>query len=198
MILTALDEHIKDRLETMTFTPEDGPRRAMTIYPFIPDRDKGETKRPSIAFQRLGHEVIQHARRSCHSIFIPSEEEETIQLPWLMDKDEGLVTGPALYTRKPYPTPIKITYEIHTLAATKAHNDLLLNAMYTAIPPDYAPLIEGQSLLFRHDKPICLDDLKESDFRTAFVYEIMTVWVDRFEEWEQPVIHTIDIEMASL
>ena len=187
MIITLadLDNLIENRLRWITFDAE-----PITVYTYIPDREKGDTVYPCIAFQRLMHRVIDEDQRSHIPFFIPSDEEQTIDVQAYMGG--GQITGPVSYTVKPWPTPVVVTYEIQTLATKKTHADYLLMAMLSAIPPDYSPSIGGCAPMFCHDKPIVLDDLAKPEFRTSYLYDVRPVWIDRIEAWSAAPITTIN------
>jgi|GEM_PF-5070903 len=189
-IITLLENKITERLALIKLAGV-----AVKVYPYIPGREKGEVEPPCIGWQRLGHHEIKEDRRASEWLFVPSEEEITTELPRSMGGGE--VTGPASYTRKPYPTPLSIPYEFHVMATNRTHSDFLLQAMYSVIPPDYSPLLDGQSPMFVHDKPINLDDLSIPEFRTSFVYDVRPVWIDRLTSWPNASITTIDLTISA-
>jgi hypothetical protein len=195
--LADIDDLIIQRLRRICFGTVDGEPEPIPIYAYLPDRDKGNTVYPSVAFQRLTHHILSEDVRSGHSVFKPSSATQTIQVQ--RDMGGGTVTGPQGFTRKPYPTPVVVTYEIHTLATVKAHADYLLTAMYSAIPAGYSPtMADGQRPIFCHDKPICLDDLDKPEFRTSYLFDIRPVWIDRLEAWSNAPITSISADFTTL
>jgi hypothetical protein len=194
--LVDIDDVFQARLKLIKFGST-----SVKIYPYIPDREKLGTEYPCVAFQRLSHSVINAYRRPGQSVFIPSEESQDTEITDRLI-GLGIITGPVMYTRKPYPTPVAVIYEVHTLATKKSHADYLTTAMLSAIPTDYCPwLDDGQQPQFVHDKPINLDDLTKPEFRTSYLYEVTPVWIDRLEAWATApitapslVFETIDSE----
>lgn len=180
--LVEIDDIIKERLGLIKLS-----LTSIKVYPYIPDREKGDTVYPCVAFQRLQHHIINSFRRPGQSIFIPSVEQQTIEIDRMMGG--GTVTGPVGYIRKPYPTPVTVTYEIHTLATRKDHAEYLLAAMLSAIPHDYTPQCSDmQTPQFVFDRPINLDDLVKPEFRTSYLYDVTPVWIDRLEAWDSAPI----------
>jgi hypothetical protein len=71
--------------------------------------------------------------------------------------------------------------------------------MYSAIPPDYTPLLsDGYMSQFIHDKPINLDDLTKPEFRTSYLYDVTPVWIDRLEAWATAPITSPDLVFETI
>ena len=199
-MLSLLETFITSRLEMIKFNyatalpagPTGVNYRPVKVYPYLPDREKKETIYPSYAFERVEVNVREASKSSEHEVFIPSAKTITVQLPYAMDRMRSYVTGVESYTRKPYPTPLDITYEINTLGSNKAHADFLIEMLYQAFPPGFQSKITGLSekhyALFSLSHPINLDDLDRPEFRTGYVFTVSDLWLDRVEHWEHPSI----------
>jgi hypothetical protein len=203
LILTELDNLITARWQRIKYNGA-----PITVYPFLPDRDKGETKYPCVGFQRIiGGALISRDRRN-QQIFIPSIENNTIQADRLMGG--GTVEGPVSYTMKPYPTPTSATYEFHALATDKEMADLMIQFMYQAVPPDFCPTVADvleingvertvyQKPVFIHDHPVNMNHLDKPKFRTMFLYHVAPIWIDRLEEFEVAPVEDMRIAFESL
>jgi hypothetical protein len=188
-MIELIDQHIADRLSLIKFgdTP-------VTVYPYIPFREHDKTSYPSIAFQRHGFDVdirSGNTRPNC-DLFIPNSEQITVDITPEQTFDEQAKTGPVSYTKKPFPTPITLHYEIQTLSTEKTHADRLVEFIVQSFPPGYMTTISGQSPLFIQEKPLNLDDLSIPLFKTSFVLSVADLWLDRLEAEEIPSIQRID------
>lgn len=188
MVLADIDAHIVERLERITLGASSIP-----VLSHIPYRDKGTFQSPCVGFQRSGMRLDTAERRSCENVFIPADTQETIDIQ--ADLGGGTESGPTTYTRKRYPTPHILTYEIHVVATSTEQADLLVQMFDEAIPPDHSFVLGNQTPLFVRGDPINLDDLTMPEFRTAYILEIRPVWIDRLEAWDNPPIQTINFDI---
>lgn len=188
MIITDVDAWLKSHLEKIELVTAE---TSVRVYEYLPDRDAGETKPPCIAFERLEFAERKHDSRPDHEYFIPSEEEETIQVP--DDMGGGELTGPVEYTRKPWPIPIDLVYEIDTLATRKADADALQQMILIALQSGKQYKIGDQYGLVILDDPANLDDLSRPLYRTAYTFTVTGLYVERPENWIHPSIIEITL-----
>jgi len=208
-MLSLVDDFIKTRLEKVKFNYGTGSPavRSVQVYPYVPDRTKGHTEYPSYAIERFDVDVRLEDKRPDFEVFYVDTELDdndvevpkqiTVTLPLVMGG--GTVTGNASYIRKPFPSPVNITYEINTLATSRAHSDFLVEMLFQTFPPGFQSAIPGisdQYALFVMSNPICLDDPEKPEYRNAFVFKVYDLWIDRVEHWTDKSIASLlfDIE----
>lgn len=174
-MILEIDQHIANRLTMVLHDSQ-----PMRVYAYLPSREHGKTKCPAFAWHR--HEVPpdKDRRRTGHELWLPGAEMVTVDVPHEMGGDPT-ETGVDRWTKKPYPTPVRVVYEIQALATETPHATKLIEAFYQVIPLDHQPIIEGQALLFECSDPINLDHLDEPTYRTAWVVTVHDVWLDRAE-----------------
>jgi hypothetical protein len=194
-MLDKLDWHVDNRLNAILFQGA-----SITVCPYIPERDKGEVTYPSIAFKRLSVAIDIARARPNVEIFVPSDAKGTVVVPPSMG-EPSQISGPLSWTRKPYPTPVIVKYEIQTLATDKQHADYLTAMIFQAIPVGYQPEIDdqygAQYPLFMYGKPINMDDLSLPEFRTAFIVTVSDVWLDRLEQFTHTSIQKLDFDLTA-
>ena len=170
-----VDDYIQARLQCIQYGTTE-----LTVYPYIPDREKGSTKYPSIAFERMYYKPDHEHARPSAQIFIPSVAQQTIQARDFSKRFALTnVTGPVSYTVKPYPTPIKITYEIHTLGSKQAHTDGLMEMVFAAFPPGYADVINTCTVTFWMQESQCVNELALPLYRTMVLLKVHGLYLDR-------------------
>lgn len=169
----------------------------MKVYSYWPEREKGETQFPCLAFSRMYIRVDSHRARPAIEIAVASAAEMTIDVPPQMALATGVTaTGPASYTIKPFPTPITVFYHVHALATKKSHADQLQLGLLQAFPPGLSPTIEGQHPVVITGDIENMDELDVPLFAAVTSLSIGTVWVDRLEAYDTASIQEIffDIE----
>ncbi len=205
MILTKLDNLIIERWGRLDYngTP-------IKVYPYLPDRGKGNTKYPSTGFSRIIPVTpIMKDHRPLEQVFIPSTEQTEIDVDLLMGG--GTVTGPVSYTMKPYPTQTFANYEFHVLATDKDMLDALTRMMFQVIPVTWCPTIDDVLIISTSGEPVeravqhkpvftftpppeNLDDLSLPEYRTSFIYHVAPLQIDRLEEFEVAAIEEMNVE----
>lgn len=186
-MIDAVDTHINARLGKRLF--EGNP---ITVYPYLPSREHGETVYPCKAWTRRTVEPDRTKARPNCEVFIPSETE--IEIDVQQNMGGGTLTGPESYTEKPYPIPVHIVYEIHVLATTEAHSESLTEGLIQLFPPGYMPTIDGQTPYFELGEPLDLDELEAPVFRKGFILSVSDVWVDAIDSWARKPITQIDFD----
>ena len=190
-MIELIDAHIKARLEIIQFDGE-----SLRVYDYDPEREHGETQYPCAIIIR--HEVVMgtdDARPDC-VLYTASEEETEITVPFLMGG--GSLTGPVSCTRKPYPIPIDVIYEIQARATNKSHATNLLESIIAVFPPGYMPEIGSQFPLFVRSENANFDELEKPLFISAFMMTVYDLWIDRFEAETYQSIRTIDLDEETL
>lgn len=180
-MIALVDQHVVDRFLAIKVNGTSIP-----VAEPGPDRDEGHTKHPSVAVSHyLPVDLDDEMARPNVELFIPSEEQASIDVPeW---QGGGVITGPASYTRKPYPTPIVIYYQIDLLATKEADANMLAALHFEALPPGYAAKINGRTCWFkRAGKPANLDNLGKPKYRTAHRYEVTGAILDRLTAIQTP------------
>lgn len=186
-----IDDFIKTRLEKVKIGGE-----TIDVYPYIPEREKGQSVFPCYAFVRDRIEVREEDKRIDCELFIPSEVEATVVV------DGETLTGVDSYTWKPYPTPIDIYYEIYCMATTRSHFNNLIQLFLQTFPPGYIATINEQRILFTHIWQKQQDDLDIPIFQGLTLLKASDIWVDRLEAEEfksiQKVIFADDIDDTAI
>lgn len=203
-----VDTFIKNRLELIQFnhatavgTDDDdepiyyGP---IKVYSYLPEREKGETEYPCFAFLRAHVDIRENHMRPGQELFIPVTDGEdaqvTVDVPRLMGG--GTLTGYKMYTRKPYPTPVDLYYEIDTLTTDYEEHNWLTEMIYQLFPPGFQSNIPGINSAyyasFVIQKVLGADELEKPVFRSKYVLGVLDLWLDRVEHYPAPAIQTID------
>lgn len=173
-MIALVDNHIVERLEEIRM---DGSR--LKVYAPGADRSKGKTMYPCIAVSRHQWFTVNRPEaRPDVELFRPSADQAMVQLP----RHEGSIeiSGPASWTRTPYPTPVNLHYQLDLLATDSRHPEALLRMLFEAIPPGYYPRIGDRHVLFvMAGMPTNLDELEKPVFRTAVRYELTGIMLDR-------------------
>jgi len=183
-MLALVDTHIATRLGKITLA-----NVSMKHYDYEPDREKGTTQYPHTWFSRLYFKEDLSRARPNHEQFTPNEETETlIFTPVQAMGGPTELTGPVSWTRKPYPTPIQVVYEIGASATNKTHWNQLEPMVIQAFPVGYQPNINSQYPLFIKTSPHNLDERDKPLFSISFLMWVHDVWIDRFEEYTSPSI----------
>lgn len=105
-----------------------------------------------------------------------------------------LETGTLIYETRPYPTPVKLFYQIDVLAANKVDYLAMVSAILTAFPPRYMATVSGRKVYFNMEgDPQNLSELANPLFRTAVRYEVSDVMIQRQERKLVPAITDIRV-----
>lgn len=184
-MLSEIDTHIETRLKKITFND-----KPITVYGYIPEREKEKTVYPCLVYLRHEITIRKSDTRPDEWLKIAQDEQTTIELS--SSFGGGTISGPVLYTFKPYSTPIDILYEIVALSTKKSHNDYLLEKMFQAFPPGYTVKIGNHYPLFFYGKPIESDDLGLPLYKTSFLLDVTDVWLERLESEEYHSITSIE------
>lgn len=216
-LLSLVDSLIVSRLQLIKFNypPLSGKtepnRQPIQVFPYAEERTKGSTKYPCFAVDRIELIVRHEDKRPDHEIFEasdtlyeppePEEGEEAFSFPVIYDKDGNALeapSGPASFTRRPFPTPIDLVYEIHAVASVKLHYDFLQEMLFQAFPPGFQTEVTNayykQYALFSLIDSINFDDLEKPEFRRVFLYRVSGLWLERVENYESLPIITTDYE----
>lgn len=190
-MIELIDQHIVNRIGIITFEGE-----PVRVYPNEPERDLGETQFPCVVVKR--HEVvmgIEDARPNC-VLYTASAEETEIDVP--LNMGGGSLTGPVSYTRKPFPVPVDVVYEIQARSTNETDSKKLIESLFAVFPTGYMPQIGSQFPLFLHSEDTNLDELEKPLFIDAFLLTVCDLWIDRFEAETYQSIRTIDFDAESL
>jgi len=182
-----LDSYVAGRLEKVLVNDE-----PITVHPYSPDREKGISKYPCYAFERIAFTVDYARARPCVEIFAEGNEDVTVDLP--VEWGSGTATGVKSYTRKPYPIPVHVMYELNSLATSKSQFDSLMLYLLQAFPPGHTALVGQDYALFTLGQPKNMDALEIPLFRAMFVLSAAPFWIDRVEEYDSESIQTVDFE----
>lgn len=210
-LLSLVDNLIVSRLQLIKFNYPPLPgktepnRQPIQVFAYQDERLKGTAKYPCYAIDRI--ELIQRLedKRPDHEIFEPSTElfepEDDFSFPVVYDSDGNALdapTGPAYFTRRPFPTPIDLVYEIHAVASVKLHYDFLQEMLFQAFPPGFQTEVKGayykQYALFSFVDSVNFDDLEKPEFRRVFLYRVSGLWLERVENYEDKPIISVDYE----
>ncbi len=193
-MITEVDSFVQERLEKVKFgdTP-------VTVYPYIPEREKGQSIFPCYAFIRDEIEIREDDKRPDCELFIPNETEVTVTIDPVSGETQ---TGTDGYTWKPYPSPVDIYYEIHCLATNKQHYDNLVALLIQTFPPGYIATINEQRVLFSRIWNKNQDDLDIPLYRGITLLKASDIWLDRLEAEEfksiQQIIFADDIDETAI
>lgn len=169
-----VDNYIQTRLQLIQYGAVN-----LTVYPYIPDREKGSAKYPCIAFERMYYKPDNEHARPSAQIFVPSVEQQTIQVRDFSKRNALIsMTGPVSYTVKPYPTPIKITYEIHTLATRQVDTDFMIENVISLFPPGYSDVIDTYPVTFWMEEGQCVNQLDLPLYRTMILLKVHGLYLD--------------------
>jgi hypothetical protein len=189
-----VESHINSRLSKVLF--EGNPMR---VLPYEPDRDKGASDYPFYAIQFLYYrEDKGRAKPNCE-IFVPSEEQETVEFPAPGNMGgPKSITGPMQFTKKPYPTPYDIGYDLHVYATDPAVAKAMLLKLAQAFPIGYMPKIgePGKESwpLFTKGTPQDDDEPDKPLFHKIVPLWVEGVWIDRLEEEEHSSISSPELD----
>jgi hypothetical protein len=183
-MLAELDAYIAARLKKITFND-----KPVTVYDYIPDRDKGNTLFPCMIYLRHEITIREHDKKPDDWLATPSQKTITVAQPG--ELGGGEVSGPESYTFRPYSTPIDVHYEIGAIATQKDHHDHLLEGIFQAFPPGHTAKIGDHYPLFMHGRPITSDQLDLPIYRTTFLVTVTDIWIERLETEVHPSIGTI-------
>ena len=190
-MITDLETFIQQRLEKVKLGGE-----VIPVYPYIPDREKGQSNFPCYAFVRENIEIREEDKRPDCELFIPSEEEATVVV------DDETLTGPDSYTWKPYQSPVDIYYEIYAIATERAHYEKLTTLLIQTFPPGYIAIINDQRILFSRVWNKSQDDLNIPLYWGTTLLKASDVWLDRLEAEEfksiQKVIFADDADDTAI
>ena len=183
-MLELIHQHIIGRLQRIT---TDG--NPLKVFPYDASRDKGESEYPSADVIFLYVAPDHKSERPCHEIFIPSDEQGSVEYTPIQAMGGGsTVTGPVRYTVKPFPTPVKAVFEVTLDATVVSHIHALRERIFQAFPPGYQPNIGGYYPIFTLDKPTNHDELEKPLFRTTFLLHVSDVYLDRLESYQVSAI----------
>ncbi len=102
--------------------------------------------------------------------------------------------GTLLFEKRPYPTPIKLYYQVDILAANKTDYKAMVGAILSAFPPRYMAVVSGRHVYFNMEgDPQNLSELANPLFRTAVRYEVSDVMIQRQERKIVPAITDIRV-----
>lgn len=186
-MISLIDQHIYSRLGAIRFNA-----KPVKVYPYIAERDQKETVYPNFCVCRHRFFIREQDKRPNHNVYVPSEEQITIQLPEKIGG--GTITGPACYTEKPYPTPVDLLYEIQTQATKPEHATFLWEMLLQTIPPEYSPNINGQFPIFYYEDVSNLDELDLPLFKTSIMLMACDLWLERMESRLVKSIGVIDFK----
>lgn len=162
------------------------------VYQYWPDREKGKTEYPCLAFERMYFRTLSDAARPNIERAIPSETEVTIDVPPQMSHEVGTTkTGPAGYTITPYPTPIQVFYHVHAMATRKTHASQLQLGLIQAFPPGYTAAVGGQHPVVVIGDIENMDELDVPLFSGICSLSIGPLWIDRLEAYDVSSIQEI-------
>lgn len=190
-MIELIDQHIEDRIKVILV---DG--QPVRVYPYDPERDAGETQYPCTAFIRQPIEVVEEDARPNCVLYTASAEETEINIPDIMGG--GTLVGPVSFTRKPYPVPVEVSYEIQAHATDKTHATNLIESLIAVFPPGYMPQIGSQFPLFVRSNETTFDELEKPLFISTFMLTIYDLWIDRFEIETHQSMRTIDLQEDTL
>jgi hypothetical protein len=198
-MLELVDAFITSQLEQVKFNyavAEGGLHyRPVKVYPYIPERDKGQTIYPSYAYTRAHVEYRpKSVRAGGHEVFRP------------LDSDGVFIEGDApfedltTFDRKPYPTPVNLFYAIDSLATEKTHHDWLTEMLFQVFPPGFQAEITGLSNYgtFFIEKVSGLDELEKPVFRSSYVLGVFDLWLDRAEHYSLAPVVDITTALVEL
>jgi hypothetical protein len=200
-MIGSVDQYLLDRLSLIKIDGE-----SVTVYGFGPERPKGKTVPPCIALSKpLPFSMDLDRARPHLEVWDPSEETATINVPEVnvyaefISQHGAEITGPESWDWSPFPTPIKLHYQVDLLAAEQESMAGLTLMLLAAIPPWHRPVIDDVQVIFEAEEPVNLDELEKPLFRTAVRYTVHNVWVDRLETTMVKSITSVvgagDIEM---
>ncbi len=167
-MLDVLDRFINNRLLKIKLKGA-----SITVYPYMPDRDKGHTSYPCLAFRRFDEKPDTEKARSCAYVW----DGETM---------------------KPYPRPIKLQYEVQVQTTDKTQSDLMFEMLLHAFPEGFQPEIDAltykQYPLFIWADTGSFDDLSIPLFVRGITFSVSDVWVDSLDSVgiKVPTIQEID------
>lgn len=195
-MIALVDTHISTRLKRFKI----GTSTVLNVYGPGATREIGETQMPCIAISHhMPPQIDNELSMPHHDVFTasikmvdtPIPEDGNIYLDWIEENNDGLTTieGPEEYTWSRYPTPIKMFYQLDLLASNQTHMTAMQQLMFEAIPPGYAPTVNGYVIRFEpYGDQSNLDDLENPLFRTVYRYEVCNIWIDRLSEFTSPGI----------
>lgn len=204
-MIASVDTHIVNRLKRMKLGAT-----IINVYGPGAARDIGETQMPCIAVSHnlppridydlaMPHLEVFKASTTQQNVAVP--EDGTIYLNWIEDENNGssIITGPASWTRRAYPTPVTLYYQLDLLASNLTHMTAMRQLMFEAFPPGYEPKIGDYYVRFMEsgDQTI-LDDLENPLFRTVYRYEVCNVWIDRLTSYTTPSINEAALEFETV
>lgn len=148
------------------------------LYPFIAIGTEG-VRYPHIAC--VLHNIKEQERdsRPDHILFWPSEGETTVSVP--LEMGGGIETGPISYTKKMFPMPYTMLYEMQIGAQDPAHFNRLMWELMQAFPQRHTPKIGDLRPVFALGRGINLDENDSKLFAWSFLMNVYDVWVDRRE-----------------
>lgn len=92
-------------------------------------------------------------------------------------------TGPASWTVRRCPTPVKVLYQADINTVDPAQQIGLWNYVMDLLPSGHRPWINGQSPSFHMAPPTNLDELEKPRYRTAFRWWVSNIWIDRIRAY---------------
>lgn len=169
--------------------------RPVKVYPYIPEREKGQTIYPSFAYTRAHVEYrVQDVRAGGHEVFQPQDSDG------VMIEGDSPYLDLTTFNRKPYPTPINIYYAIDTLATEKTHHDWLTEMLFQVFYPGFQALIPGLSNsnygTFIIEKVSGMDELEKPVFRSGYILAVFDLWLDRAEYYTSAPVVDIPTELV--
>lgn len=166
------------------------------VYPWGPHREIGEIQYPSFALTLADVQPDLERARPCEELFIPSEDEVTIEFP--IYQGGGTMTGPASFTVKPYPTPVKLLVQLDVRTASKNHAVDLTSIVYDLFPIHHSALINDFHVRFGVPKIETLDELARPHFWTAYRWWCRNVWIDRLTSYEVSSLRDPRLELSTM
>jgi hypothetical protein len=191
VIIDSVDSHIATQLGKVKLFAG-GQLTAVTVYSPGDSRPKGETKLPCYVISRYSPFTFQleDARPGVDQWW---QSLTTTVAPQEWKMGGGEESGPDSWSKKPYPTPISLWYQIDMYSATSAHDNQLLQALLEVLPLGYMPEIDGHHVLFHPEgNPVDLSDLGAPSYRKAVRYGVYDVLIPRGKTTAVPSIVTLD------
>jgi hypothetical protein len=194
-MLELVDTYIENRLKKIKYNGASIP-----VYGYLPEREKGATTYPCLAYVRHEITIRDHDMRPDAETWDAGAGDTYTDDPILHDgaANDEHVHGVEHYTRKPFPTPVDVLYEILTIATKQTHNNYLTEKIFQAFPPGHTALIGDCYALFNHGKTINGDELDIPLYKSSFLLDVTDLWIERLESEEHKSIKTIDFDTETM
>jgi hypothetical protein len=185
LLLSDLDTFIIDQLKRIIFNGN-----PVTVYDYVPDRDKGDSIFPCLASIR--HEVTVREKDVQPNAKIITPSSTMISATQTAANGGETSSGPQSYVVTPYPTPVDVLYEIMAFATNKNDNTFLIEMIFQAFPPGFSTQIGDYYPVFMYGKPIVSDHLELPLYQTSYLLTVTDLWLDRLDSSTLPSITSVE------